>query len=294
MNLRQLKAFVAVCRVGGISRAAEILHVSQPALSRQIQDLEEEFGARFFYREHRRIELTPSGHLMLLRAEEMIELAERTKQDILIDQSELSGMIRIGCVETNASQLLADLISSFIDEFPKVGFDLYSADGDDLRRQLDENRIDYAVVLEPVEIAKYESQKFPCTERWGVVVRRDDWPEDSNVFSASDMQSYPVILPRRTIVRSDLAEWFQIPEASIRSRISHNLSGNAMALVKAGLGGLVTAEGAYSMHSSESCRFLPFSPEKNILHMLVRKKNHPLTKAAEFFWKRLSESDSDK
>lgn len=290
MNLRQLKSFVTVCKTGNVSRASEILHISQPALSRQIQELESQMGVAFFTREKRRLRLTEAGYLFLMRAEEMLELEERTRRDVRNADEALGGNIRIGCVESEAANRLAEGLAVWLQEHRGVTIDLYSADGNDLRRSLDEDRLDCALVLEPVEVAKYESIPFAAADRWGVVMRADGAGEKT-VFSAEDFAGTDVILPRRSIVRDDIASWFGISPKAIRSRVSHNLPSDALLLVRAGLGALVCVEGSYRHRPMEGLRFLPFSPEKPCTHRFIRKRNQTKTKAFEVFWATLRDEE---
>ncbi len=289
MNIRQLKSFVTVCKIGNISRASEVLHVSQPALSRQIQELEREFDCQLFVREKRKIELTEVGYLFLLRAQEMLDIAERTKREVLNSQSDLAGQIRVGCVESYAAKVFLEVVSPWLKEHTGVELDLYSADGDDIRRNLDEDKLDFAVVLDPIEVAKYDSIAFPGKDRWGAVVREGERLEGQTTFEAHDFERFPVILTRRRIVRDNIAAWFSIDPKQIRTRISHNLPSNALLLVELGFGAMICVEGSYSNRPVPGLCFLPFSPERICTHRVIRKKNRPQPKVCENFWTVLSD-----
>lgn len=290
MNIRQLKSFVTTCKIGNISRASEILHVSQPALSRQIQELEREFNCQLFVREKRKIELTDVGYLFLIRAQEILDIAQRTKLDVLNSQSNLAGLIRVGCVETNAAGVFLELISPWLNEHESVELNFYSADGDDIKKNLDEDKLDFAIVLEPIEVAKYDSISFPCKDRWGTVMREQERLEGQTFFSVQDFERSSVILPRRNIVKDNIAAWFSIDPKQIRSRIVHNLPSNALHLVKLGFGALICVEGSYMNRPMPGLCFLPFLPEKACTHCVIRKKNRLLPKVCETFWNVLSES----
>ena len=176
MNLRQLKAFQAVCRTGNITRASELIHLSQPALTRQIQELESYCGCKLFERTRHGIVLTDEGELLQVRAEEMLSLAERTRRELKEAGGFTGGIVRIGCVESSAAQELSQLLAKWQQSTPgvrKAEFELYSADGDDIRSSLDEERLDVGILLEPVETAKYDSLPLSSADRWGVVVRSD-------------------------------------------------------------------------------------------------------------------------
>ncbi len=289
MNLRQLRAFVTVCQIGNVSKAASVLHLSQPALSRQIQDLESEFGGKFFSREKRRIALTDAGYLFLVRAQEMLAVEERAKREIAASSDALAGVIRFAAVESAAAGKLMKMIAPWLAAHPHIELELYSADGDDIRRSIDEDQSDFALVLEPVETAKYDSVPFVSEERWGIVLRKADVPEGKEDFSASDFARFPVILPRRRIVRDALASRFSIPADAIQCRIYHNLPSNALSLVRTGAGGLVCVEGSYRNRPSDDLQFLPFAPEMPCAYRLIRKRGRVQTKPAEMFWNFASE-----
>mgnify|MGYP000559142193 CR=1 FL=1 len=172
MNTKVLKTFLTICRVGSITKAAQLLYISQPALSRQIQDLEEELGCKLFDRSKRQLSLTESGFLLQQRAQEILNLDERTKKELRENSGFLSGELRIGCVESSAVRFLADKFQAFRAAYPQVQFELYSADGDDIRSALDHDRIDMGILLEPVEAAKYDAIDLPVADRWGIVGAR--------------------------------------------------------------------------------------------------------------------------
>ena len=182
MNTKVLKTFLTICRVGSITKAAQLLYISQPALSRQIQDLEEELGCKLFDRSKRQLALTESGFLIQQRAQEILNLDERTKKELRENAGFLSGELRIGCVESSAVRFLADKFQAFRATYPQVQFELYSADGDDIRSALDHDRIDMGILLEPVEAAKYDAIDLPVADRWGIVVREDN-PVASKTFA---------------------------------------------------------------------------------------------------------------
>lgn len=155
MDLRVLMSFVTVCRLGNITRAAEALYISQPALTRQIQELEQELGCQLLVRSTRSLSLTENGYLFMLRAQEILDLAKQAKNELSENGDILHGVIRVGIVESKIMDYFADAVVQFNKKYPHVQFEVYSADGDDLKRNLDENKLDMALLIEPVESAKY-------------------------------------------------------------------------------------------------------------------------------------------
>lgn len=290
MDLRVLKSFVTVSKLGNITRASERLFISQPALTRQIQELEKELGCKLLDRCSRNLSLTESGYLFLIRAEEMLALAERTKQELCEKGEFLRGIVRVGVVETVVMDLLTDLISEFGQNHKHVRFEIYSADGDDLRRSLDENKLDIAFLLEPVESAKYEKIHLPTKETWGLAVREQDVPADKTYLTHDEVASMPLILPRRYIVIDEITGWLGVPEQNLKIVAYHNIPSNALSMVEKGLGALLCVEGSFTNRGKPGIKFLPIHPKRVSGHVVVRKKNHNLSRAAEIFWESLSPS----
>lgn len=289
MNIRVLKAFLAVSRYASITRAAECLHISQPALSRQIAELESELNARLFERSTRRLTLTESGLLFEERARQLVALAEEAKRDVALIGGSLAGEIRLGCVESSAIEFVADAIEEESRTHPNVRFQLYSADGDDIRAALDQGRIDLGILLEPVEAAKYDSIVLPFADRWGVVVAEDSPLAGLDSLPVDKLAELPLILPRRWIVLDEVASWLGIERGELRVFMHHNLPTLSLPLVKRGLGVLLCVEGSYGIRPTAGVKFIPLSPERRTGHKLVRRRNRRLERAAEDFWKRARE-----
>lgn len=283
MDIRVLTYFLAVAREGSITRAAEALHVTQPTLSRQLMDLEQEVGAQLLIRGKRQVTLTDAGVLFQQRAKEMIFLLEKTRRDLAELTDLVGGVVAVGCVETGAARLLAEVIADFSREHPMVQYELYHGDGDDVREKLDRGDIDLGILLEPVEAAKYDDLHLSCYERWGVLMRRDDPRAKAESVSVPEIAGLPLIFPRRRIVQEEIASW--LGEESRHPRVfgSHNLLTNTLPLVERGLGYAVIVEGAYAIRPDEAFRFVPFSPERVTGHVLVWKKNRVLPSATQSF-----------
>ncbi len=283
MDIRVLKYFLAVAREGNITRATEALHVTQPTLSRQLMDLEQEIGVQLLIRGKRQVTLTDAGVLFQQRAKEMVLLLEKTERDLAELEDLVGGIVAVGCVETVAARMLAGQLIRFSGEHPMVQFELYSADGDDVREKLDKGDIDIGILLEPVETAKYDYFRLPCTERWGVLVRRDDPLAQADNVRVSEVLPLPLILPRRRIVQEEIASWLGVGIDELRIVASHNLLTNTISLVERGLGSVICVEGAHSIRPDERVRFVPFAPERITGHVLAWKKNRMFPSATSCF-----------
>ena len=290
MDLRVLRSFITICKLGNITRASEALFISQPALTRQLQELEEEVGTKLLNRSTRNLTLTESGYLFLHRAEEILALANQAKRELSEKGDFLRGIVRIGVVESSAMDFLTEKIGEFTRDYSHVCFEIYSADSDDLKRSLDENKLDICVLLEPVESAKYIQTPIPSRDRWGLVVREIDISEGKTHFTYEEVSQLPLILPRRYIVLDEIPRWLHVPEKKLKGAAYHNLPSNALSMVTAGFGSLLCVEGSFINRGKPGLKFLPVKPERAAGHVAVRKKNRSLFKAAEFVWDMLKNS----
>lgn len=277
-------SFVTVCRLGNITRAAEVLYISQPALTRQIQELEQELGCQLLVRSTRSLSLTENGYLFMLRAQEILDLAKQAKNELSENGDILHGVIRVGIVESKIMDYFADAVVQFNKKYPHVQFEVYSADGDDLKRNLDENKLDMALLIEPVESAKYTKISIEVTEKWGLVIREEEVSPKKKTLSYEEIIERTLILPRRYIILSEISSWFKVPESKFKVIAYHNLASNALIMVEKGLGSLLCIEGSFTNRPREGLRFLPLSPERTTSHVAVRKKNRKLSKPCEIFW----------
>lgn len=291
MDLKVLKSFITVCETGNITRASERLFISQPALTRQIKDLEEEVGSILFDRSTRALSLTESGHLFYAKAQEILSLVNSAKKELAEKGNFLRGTIKVGAVETSLMKFLAHKMKAFRETHPHVLFELYSADGDDLKRSLDENILDIAFLLEPVEIAKYVRTVLPGRERWGLVVKDNDTFKDKQFLTYKEVIQTPLILPRRYIVLEEISSWLHVPEKELTVSAYHNLPSNALDLVENDFGGLLCVEGSFENRQKCGMKFLPISPERYSGHVAVRRKNRQLSRPAELFWESLQDNE---
>ena len=178
VDIRLLKYFLAVAKYGNITRAAEQLHVTQPTISRQLMELEETVGSPLLIRGKRQVTLTEAGVLFQQRAEEIVSLMEKTLRDITDQDDLLGGTVAVGCVETCVSRMLAKALKGFSRQYPKVQYDLYSGTGDDIREKLDQGELDFGILVEPAEVAKYDFFVCPIRRYGGCwCARMTPWPK---------------------------------------------------------------------------------------------------------------------
>lgn len=173
MEIRVLRYFLAIARAGNITSAANLLHVTQPTLSRQIKDLEEELGQKLFVRKSHNVMLTPKGMLLRKRAEEIIDMVDKAQSEFRAMEDIVSGDIYVGGGETEAIKLVAQILKYLRERNPGIRYHLYSGNAEDVKDRLDKGLLDFGILIQPADISKYEYINIPAKDTWGVVMRKD-------------------------------------------------------------------------------------------------------------------------
>ena len=277
MEIRVLKYFLMVAREENITKAANLLHLTQPTLSRQLMQLEEELGVTLFRRSRHRIILTEDGMLLRRRAEEIVSLAEKTKDDFRHTQDHLFGTIAVGSGELQSSRFLTQLIAAFQRDNPLVFFRIYSGNSDNIKERIERGLLDIGLLQEPVDIAKYSFLRIPGREQWGVLVREDSELASKESVSPAALAAVPLILPEREIVQNELLNWFGPYAEGLRITATGNLLYNLAFLARASGSGVLTLnlDCAY-----EGLRFVPLAPAMESNTVLVWKKTQTFSAAA--------------
>lgn len=273
MENRVLKYFLVVAREENITKASEILHISQPALSRQLMQLEEELDAKLFIRGKRNITLTNEGVYLRQKAQEIIDLTEKTEQEFANGLTSLSGIISIGMGETAASAYLADLVNDFSDEYPDVRFKIVSADADGTKEQLDKGLLDVGILLEPVEFSKYEFVRLPVKDTWGVIVPSKCPLCQKEYVTAEDLKDRRILMSNRAVNHSLFSSWFGKYYKEKNVFLTANLLYNEAMFVTKGIGCAVTIDGALTLYNHPELNFRPLYPKIEQTSVLVWKKN---------------------
>lgn len=291
MELRLLRYFLAVARENSFTRAARYLHVTQPTLSRQLMDLEEELGQKLLNRETHHISLTPEGMLLRKRAEEILAMVQKTEAEFSSIGENVAGDIHIGGGESRAMELVADVICELHEEFPDIRCHLYTAVAGDVMERLDNGLLDFGVLLQPVDISRYDSVTLPVKDRWGALMRRDHPLAAKEAVTPEDLRKEPLICsrrePRNQSVRNPYVEWFGEGFDKLNVVAVHNLIQNASLLVERGMGCALTLESRH-VTGGALC-FRPFRPTLESGSSLVWKKYQIFSRAAALFLDRVRE-----
>ena len=283
MEIRVLKYFLTVVREGGINRAAEVLHITQPTLSRQLSQLEEEVGVKLFYRGSRKITLTNEGILLRRRAEEILTLVDRTEKELMEQEELVEGKVIIGSGELSAVQVLPEIIRSFREKYPLVNYDIFTANADLVKEQMEKGLIDIGVLLEPIDMELFDFIRLKNKERWGVLMEPDDPLAEKEVICAKDLKGKPMILPRRQNIRNELSSWFGDSLKDVEILFTSNLSTNGAVMVRGGLGYSIVIEGSVPFLDKEKITYRPLYPELTASCVFAWKKQQPFSLAATKF-----------
>lgn len=268
MELRVLRYFLMVAREENITRAAGLLHVTQPTLSRQLIQLEEELGVKLFHRNKYRITLTEEGLLLKQRAQEIVALSDKAKQELTKSEGTLSGEIAIGCAEARSFSVLAEQIVAFRKLYPRVRFRIYSATADDVKDRMENGLLDMGLLMEPVDIGRYAFIRMPVRERYGVLVRRDSPLAEKESVRPEDLVGMPLLFGSREGVREEIAGWFGEQFDRMEVAVRYNQIRNGADLVEHGAGVALTIDQA---NIGENLRFIPLSPVLELGSVLAWK-----------------------
>lgn len=280
MDIRVLRYFLTVAREENITRAAESLHITQPSLSKQLMELEQELGKQLLVRGKRKLTLTDDGVLLRKRAEEIVALLEKTEQELSADTA-LGGKISIGGLPgKRVLQAAAELRA----EHPDVSFDFYSGDACEIIERLDHGSLDFAVLLEPVDGVKYDYVSLGERARWGLIMPDNCELAMKPAIKREDLCSVPLILHKRVGLQRTIEHWAQTDLDHMNVAATYNvLNGDPAALVRSGLGYVLITDDHLPGRLGSGLCFRRLEPPLESSHALIRKRHAVLSKPAEAF-----------
>ena len=292
MELRVLRYFLTVAREGSFSRAAEKLHLSQPTLSRQIKELEDEFGKQLLVREPRHVLLTDDGQLLRRRAEEILSLAEKTAGELMSGDEDISGDIRIGAGESVHFSLIMEAARQIQEKYPGIRFHIVTGDGRTTLTRLDRGLIDFAFVYGKLAPSKYSVLDLPVRDRWVLFLRKDDVLAEKETIRAEDLWERPLLFSRQALSSSthgdELLQWLQKPLEELHVAGSYTLLYNATLMVREGLGYAISFADIVNTAGTELCT-RPLQPPVYTEPSVAWKKNQVFSKASKLFLQTLEE-----
>ena len=280
MELRVLGYFLAIAREENFTRAAEQLHVTQPTLSRQIADLEQELGVKLFTRSNHNIILTEDGMILKRRAQEILSLADKTKRDFLSKEKSLEGTITIGSGEFMSTRILTDCIAAFRKLHPLVRYEVYSGNTGNIKDNIERGLLDMGLILDPVDIRKYDFIPMPVREQWGALVRIGTPLAEKDFISPKDLVGIPLISSTGEAAQSNVGKWLGACQDQVEIIAGGNLLYNQALLAQSNVGATM---GVRLNCSYDGLRFIPFAPALEAGTSLAWKKEQVFSAAVTSF-----------
>lgn len=283
MELRVLHYFLVVAREQSFTKAARQLNITQPTLSRQLADLEEELGTKLFYRGGRGITLTEEGLLLKRRALELVDLENQIRSEFRGDTASVEGCITIGLGEFLSVETLARICKSYRESYPLVQFALHTGTADAILERMEKGLVDIGMFLEPVNTEGLDYIRMPGQDTWVVSMRPEDPLAKKEVITKEDLIDLPLILPERTTVQSEIANWFGSDFHKLHVVATSNLGTNAGIMVMNGLGYQISVEGAARYWRSDLIVQRKLSPPMETGSIIAWRRNIPYSPCVSRF-----------
>lgn len=288
MEIRVLRYFLEAAREESITRAAERLHVSQPTLSKQLKDLEEELGQKLFTRTNYNIRLTESGMLLRKRAEDILDMVDKTAGEFLSLDDDIGGDIHIGCAESDGIKYLARCFRTLHEIYPRIRYHLHSGNTEDIAGRLDKGILDFAVIVQDVDLSKYNYIEMPSTDVWGIIMRSDSHLADKKAIQMEDLLDLPLICSRQGM-SVDYPKFFGEKVDALNVVATFNLVYNAAILVREGLGYAFSFDKLVDTGPDSGLCFRPLIPVLETKMYVIWKKYQVFSPAAERLLKEMKE-----
>lgn len=282
MELRTLRYFLEIAREENMTRASESLHVSQPSLSKEMKALEEELGKKLFIRKSGGVVLTDEGMLLRKRAEDIIEMTDKTVAEFSALDEINGGDIYIGCAESYLIKYLAREVKAFTEKYPMLRYHLSSGNTEQVAEKLDRGLLDLAFIVEPPDLSKYNYLEVQGTDVWGVVMRQDSPLAKKKKVRAEDLYGLPLICSRQAM-RVDIPRWCGEKAEKLNFSGTLNLCYNGAIFVREGLGYMLTFDKLVDTSEESGLCFRPLEPMLETKMFIIWKKYQVFTKVAELF-----------
>ena len=289
MEIRTLRCFLETAREGNMTRAAQRLYITQPTMSKQLKELEQELGVKLFYRSNYSIKLTQAGMLLRDRAEDILTLVDKTEAEFKSMEAVNSGDIFVGAPESEAMSLFAEVVRELQETYPKIRCNIYSGNLTDVCERLDKGLLDFAIVMGFVDISKYDHLTMPMKDTWGLLLRKDDPLSDKDSFSVEDLKGLPLICSRQWIDQ-EFPQWFPASVASLRITATYNLVFNGSVLVRSGVGYAVVLDRLVHTGPGSDLVFRPLKDVPQTDLYVIWRKKQSLSPVAELLLRELQKS----
>lgn len=289
MELIQMKYFLAVAREENISKAADFLYITQPSLTRQIQNMEKEVGQPLFIRGGKKMRLTEAGKLLRKRSEEILALYEKTESELMHPQGSVSGDVFIGGGESHGMKILLDIAGEMRAQYPDIKIHIFSGDIADVCERIDKGLIDFGLLIEPADLSKYENIRLPASERWGLLMNKSHPLARKQSISPEDLRGVPLVQSTHSLPKSNLTEWYKEVAGDINIVATYNLLYNATLLAESGTGCVLCIDKILNTTGESKLCFRPLLPTVTAQLNVVWKKYQIFSQSAQIFLRFLQE-----
>ena len=290
MEIRTLKYFMMVANEGNFTRAAERLHLTQPTLSRQLKELEDEYGTTLFVREPRHVRLTEEGLLLKRRAEEILALVDETEQELLQQNDEISGDIHIGAGESIYFRHILNLVGSLQKVHPGIRLQVITGDAESCLYLLERGIIDFAFAYGDHDPVRFETLPLPYADQWGVVIRKDDMLAGKTEIQPEDLWQRPLLLSRQVVSNSTLGDdikvWLKKPYTELKIAGTYTMAYNGALMVREGLGIMLTFLRLVDTEDTGLC-VRPIVPAVHAQPRIIWKKRQIFSRPSQLFLEKL-------
>ena len=283
LELRVLKYFLAVAEEGSVTAAAERLHLSQPALTKQLKSLEEELSTRLFLRGHKGITLTQDGELLQKRALEIVNLTEKTEADILRQHREISGDVYLAVAEISSLETIGNAIKLVHTRFPQIRFHLSYGDAVDSVARLDRGLQDFALIGSQMEDNRYNSILFTRQDHWGIIISKEHPLSNLRKIGPMDLRHVPLLLTRQGGASSTFSSWLGYSASRLNVIGTFDNAHIALPLVENNTCACVILKRYHREPWGETVRFIPFDPPLHIANSLIWPKGQTMSEAGAIF-----------
>ncbi|HIY83575.1 MAG TPA: LysR family transcriptional regulator [Candidatus Rubneribacter avistercoris] len=287
IETRLLRYFLAVAREQSITRAAAALHVTQPTLSKQMMDLERQLGVQLLVRGKKQVTLTDEGTYLRARAQEMIDLMERTEAALRSEEGTLGGDVYLGCGETRVMEFVADVFARLRAGFPEMRLHLHSGDAEEVMKRLDEGLLDFGLLLGPLHRDKYDYLDLGMRDTYGLLMPADCPLAERGSVTLDDLKQVPLIFPNQPYSGHQRLDWFGADFDALHIVATYNLLTNATFLVERGLGYAFCIDGLVDARNARGLAFRPVEPALTLDACIAAKRHRTLSPAAKLFLERL-------
>ena len=286
MEIRVLRYFLEVAREGNITRSAAYLHISQPTLSRQLKELEEELGKKLFVRSNYSVKLTEEGMLLRKRAEDILDMVDKTTEEFKALDEINGGDIRIGCAESDGIKYVARAAKKLHRRYPNIRYHIYSSGSEAVNERLDRGLLDFAVIVQEVDLSRYNYLRLPVQDAWGVLMRKDDPLAQRETIQAGDLRNLPLICSRQAL-EEEMVKWFGDELEKLNIVATYDLMYNASILTREGLGYTIGFQNLVDTGADSELCVRPLEPPLASPMYLIWKKYQVFTPVASLLLEEL-------